>query len=409
MRLLVLAALWLTLAFSGCSAVPAGSAHAAGVQSDWIAGNKVTLLFDGPQTMAAMEAAIQGAKSSIHLETYIFDLDPVGQRFAALLMERQRAGVATRIIYDAVGTLRTPQAFFDQLSAAGIALHAFNPVNPLRLEGPWQPNNRDHRKILVVDGKVAFTGGVNISATYSTSSLFRSKARASDTVGWRDTHLQIEGPAVATLQAIFLKTWNAAHTEPMASEGLFPALPAAGIKRLRIVASEADGQQEIHAMYIDAIQAAKKRIFLTCAYFVPDAAMLDALLQAAQRGVEVRVVLPGVQEGGWVFYAGQSFFAQMLEGGIHIHQMQVAVLHAKTAVVDGRWSTVGSTNMDTRSFLHNSEINVVVVDDAFGAAMEAAFAEDLRDSRELGLDAWRQRPLSDHFKEWMARQWAYWL
>jgi cardiolipin synthase len=324
-------------------------------------------------------------------------------------MERQRAGVATRVIYDAVGTLRTPQAFFDQLRNAGIALQEFNPVNPLKLNGPWQPNNRDHRKILVVDGEVAFTGGVNISEAYSTGSLFRSKARKSDTVGWRDTHLKIQGPAVATLQSVFLKTWNAHATEPVSSAENFPGLPDAGMKRVRVVASEPDGRQEVHAAYIDAIQAAKKRIYLTCAYFVPDIAMLDALLQAAQRGVEVRMVLPGVQEGGFVFFAGQSFFEQMLEGGIHIHQMQVAVLHAKTAVIDGNWSTVGSTNMDTRSFLHNSEINVIVLDGAFGVSMEAAFAEDLKDSRELFLDEWRRRSISDKLKEWAARQFDYWL
>jgi cardiolipin synthase len=381
----------------------------AGLQSSWISGNKVTLLFDGPQTMEAMEVAIQEAKVSIHLETYIFDQDEVGLRFAQILMERQRAGVTTRIIYDAVGTLHTPQAFFEKLRGAGVALQVFNPINPFKLSGPWQPNNRDHRKILVVDGKIAFTGGVNISEAYSNGSLFRSKSRKTGVVGWRDTHLKIQGPAVATLQAVFLKTWNAHAAELVSSAENFPALPDAGLKRVRVVASEPDGKQEVRTAYTEAIQGAKKRIYLTCAYFVPDSAMLSVLLQAVRRGVEVRIVLPGVQEGGLVFFAGQSFFEQMLEGGIHIHQMQVAVLHAKTAVVDGKWSTVGSTNMDTRSFLHNSEINVMVIDDAFGASMEAAFSEDLQDSREVLRSEWIQRPIANKLKEWAARQFEYWL
>lgn len=403
------AALLLAAMLGGCASMSGDTLHAAGMESALIPGNKVTLLFDGPKTMAAMEAAIQGAQHSIHLETYIFDQDPIGLHFAELLMQRQRAGVKVRIIYDSVGTLRTPDAFFDALRASGIELLAFNPINPFKLRGPWQPNNRDHRKILVVDGRVGFTGGVNISSTYSNSSLFHSKARKDNAVGWRDTHLQIEGPSVAALQTVFLHTWNAKASKPVADAALYPALGSMGSKVVRVVASEPDGLQEVHAAYIEAIRAAQQRIYLTCAYFVPDAEMLDALLDAAQRGVDVKLVVPGVPEGGMVFYAGHAFFDSMLEGGIHIHQMRQAVLHAKTAVIDGRWSTVGSTNMDTRSFLHNSEINVIVIDQAFGAAMESAFAEDLDDSDEVLLPQWRARPLSDRLKEWAASPFAYWL
>ena len=165
----------------------------------------------------------------------------------------------------------------------------------------------------------------------------------------------------------------------------------------------------MYAVYIEAIRAARQRIHLTCAYFVPDAAMLQALLDAAGRGVDVKLIVPGVQEGGMVFYAGHAFFEDMLQGGMRIFQMRQAVLHAKTAVIDGRWSTVGSTNMDTRSFLHNSEVNVIVIDNAFGSAMEAAFAEDLNDSDEVHLEAWRQRPLLDRLKEWASQQFDYWL
>jgi cardiolipin synthase len=408
-RFKIAVVLLLALLLGGCASLGNEEPHPAGLESPLLGGNKVSLLFDGPQTMAAMEAAVLSAKSSIHLETYIFDQDPVGLRFADLLVQRQRAGVKTRVIYDSVGTLGTPNAFFEQLHDAGIELLAFNPVNPFKLRGPWQPNNRDHRKILVVDGKIAFTGGVNISQTYSNSSLFHSQHRDHGAIGWRDTHLQIQGPAVAALQTVFLQTWNAHTGQQVAGAEVFPPLAEAGNKGVRVVASEPHGQMEIYAAYLQAIQAAKSRIHLTCAYFVPDASMLVALTDAAARGVDVKIILPGVPEGGMVFYASHALFEPMLRGGIQLYQMREAVLHAKTGVIDGRWSTVGSANMDTRSFLHNSEINVIVIDDVFGSAMEAAFAEDLRDSQTVDLQTWLRRPLSDRLKEWAATQFDYWL
>jgi cardiolipin synthase len=378
-------------------------------QRPLIAGNKVTLLYDGPQTMAAMVTAISAAKDHINLETYIFDQDPVGIQFAELLMARQRAGVQVHVIYDAVGTIGTPQAFFDRMRDAGIHLLAFNPVNPLKLVGPWAPNNRDHRKILVVDGVVAFTGGVNISSTYANSSLFRSKSRKSAEVGWRDTHLQIEGPAVAALQWEFLAHWESQKGIDHTDSNFFPALHNAGDKLVRILASAPDGDQDIHRAYILAIQSAKRSVHITTAYFVPDVQVLQALVGAARRGVEVKIILPGVKESGLVFYAGHSFYSEMLASGIRIYQLQIAVLHAKTAVIDSIWSTVGSTNIDTRSFLHNHEINAIVFDNAFGLAMEGAFNEDLRYSTEVTLEQWEKRPYSDRLKEWIARRFEYWL
>ena len=403
------AALLLALMLHACAVLPDDAPRSAGLASPVLAGNQVTLLFDGPQTMAAMETAILSAKHSIHLETYIFDQDPLGQHFADLLVQRQRAGVTTRIIYDSVGTLGTPDAFFDRLREAGIALQAFNPVNPFKLRGPWQPNNRDHRKILVVDGSVAFTGGVNISQSYANSSMFHARHAARSAIGWRDTHLQIEGPAVAELQAVFLQNWNAHANTAVMDAALFPPLPVAGPTHVRVLASEPRGQMEIYSAYLAAIRAAQRRIYITCAYFVPDDTLLQSLLQAAARGVDVKIILPGEQEGGMVFYAGHAFFEPMLEGGVRLYQMHQAVLHAKTAVVDGHWSTVGSTNMDTRSFWHNSEINVIVIDDAFGSAMEAAFAADLRNADPVLLAQWRQRPWSQRLKEWAALQFAFWL
>ena len=377
-----------------------------------IKGNKVTLLFDGPQTMKEMLKAIAEAKSTINLETYIFDQDPMGLKFADALIEKQQAGVTVNIIYDSVGTLGVPQAFFERMRAAGIHLVAFNPVNPAKLKGEeWKINNRDHRKVLIVDGKMAFTGGINISNTYSKSSLFRSKAKPSDKddVGWRDTHVKIEGPAAAAFQWLFIRTWAQQDQADLPDAPYFPVIAEVGDKLVRVVASEPGGGFEIYKAYILAIQEAKKSIHITSAYFVPDKQTVDALTAAAKRGVEVKVVLPGVSDSGLVFHAGHALYDELLAGGVRIYHLKLAVLHAKTAVIDGAWSTVGSTNIDMRSFLHNSELNVVVLGDSFGREMENAFQEDLRDSEEITKAKWESRPWADRMKEWAAQFMHYWL
>ena len=376
--------------------------------SGFISGNKVGLLFDGPQTLAAMRVAINAAQNHINLETYIFDQDALGTEFAQLLIARQRAGIQVNIIYDSVGTIGTPQEFFDQMQSAGIRLLAFNPVNPLRVENEWQPNHRDHRKILIVDGKVGFTGGVNISSSYAASSLFRSKRKTKSKVGWRDTHLKIEGPAVAVLQSLFLETWASQQAPPLQGN-FFPPLSALGDKQVSVIASQPDGAPIIHQAYLQAIADAKRSVHITCAYFVPDAQILQALYAAAARGVEVKLILPGVSDSAVMLHAAQSFYTDMLAHGIKIYQLQIAVLHAKTAVIDGRWSTVGSTNLDTRSFFHNNEINLVILGDEFGSAMEKAFTEDLLYSKEIKAETWAKRSLRDRAQEWMVRRFAYWL
>lgn len=402
----------LSSAWRQSSAAKAAVEEAA-TGSPLIAGNKVDLLYDGPQTMAAMMAAIREAKSHINLETYIFDQDALGQQFANLLMERQRAGVQVNIIYDGVGTLETPKAFFDDMGHAGIRLQAYNPVGPQTLLAPASANQRDHRKILVVDGKVAFTGGINISVDYASSSPFRGRGTRTSTgsakPGWRDTHLRIEGPAVAALQAVFLETWALLSKDDPGGAPFFPPLKNVGDKAVRVLASEPGGDFDIYKAYVLAIQQASKSVHITSAYFVPDKQILQALKDAAARGVDVKLVLPGVSDIGMVLYAARSFYAEMLASGIQIYQMKVTVLHAKTAVIDGNWATVGSTNIDTRSFLHNQEINVVVLGETFGAAMESAFAEDLRNSERITPDQWAQRPAGDKLKEWFARRFEYML
>lgn len=375
-----------------------------------IAGNKVTLLFDGPQTMQAMIAAISAATDSINLETYIFDQDELGQRFADLLIERQRAGVQVNIIYDSVGTLGTPAEFFERMRAAGIQLVEFNPLNPLKRFAWWRLNERDHRKILVVDGKIGFTGGINISSDYSHSSLFRSKGkRESGSVGWRDTHVQIEGPAVASLQWLFLDTWAEQRPSDALQRDYFPHLDIAGDQIVRVLGSKPGGDPSIYKAYVLAIQQAQKTIHITTPYFVPDQQLLAALTQAAQRGVEVKLLFPSVSDSVLMQRAGQSFYEDLLKSGVDIYQLQEAVLHAKTAVIDGAWSTVGSANIDMRSFLHNSEVNLIALGTDFGQAMENAFQEDLRDAHQITSEEWERRSMADRLKEWAARTLEYWL
>ncbi len=383
----------------------------AATGSPLIYGNRTTLLFDGPQAMGAMQNAIRGAQDNINLETYIFDQDELGLQFAQLLIDKQMAGVQVNILYDSIGSLQTPKAFFDRMRAAGIKLIEFNPVNPLKRLGAWRLNNRDHRKILVVDGKIAFTGGVNITEDYSRSSLFRSGSggRSSTELGWRDTHIQIEGPAVAAMQLLFLDAWASQREGDIADREYFPPLPEVGDKLVRVLGSKPNGDFEIYKAYLLAIQESKQSIHLTAAYFAPDVQLLDALKAAARRGVDVKVIFPSISDAGLVFQAGRSFYTELLDAGIKIYQLKASVLHAKTAVIDGTWSTVGSSNLDVRSFLHNSEVNLVILGTDFGATMESAFQEDLKNSLQVSKEAWAQRPFSDQIKEWAARNFEYWL
>ncbi len=391
-----------------------------------IAGNQVQLLFDGPQTMAEMMKAIAAAKDHINFETYIFDQDELGMKFADLLIQKQKQGVVVNVIYDSVGTIGVPQEFFDHMKEGGVKLLAFNPVNPAKARGNgWKLNARDHRKMLVVDGRVGFTGGINISDTYSKSSPFRggsggagsgsgggsspTREKGENDVGWRDTHVRIEGPAVQAMQWLFVQTWIEQDADDLRDAKYFTQVAPAGDKVLRVLGSKPEGHFEIYKALQLAMQEAKKSIHITCAYFVPDDQTMEALTDAARRGVEVQLVLPSVSDSGLVFHAGRAFYQPLLEAGVKIYELKLSVLHAKTAVIDGVWSTVGSTNLDRRSFLHNSEVNVIVMGDVFGLEMEKAFKEDLHNSKEITLVEWNKRPISNRLKEWLARVWDYWL
>lgn len=384
--------------------------------SPLVLGNQLTLLQNGPDTYRAMFAAIRSAKDSINLETYIFDGDESGRQFSDLLLERQAAGVQVNVIYDSVGTMLTPAAFFDRLKAGGISLLEFNPINPLEAKtGEWLPNNRDHRRQLLVDGRVAFTGGINISDTYSSAptgarSRKQPEGAAESAAGWRDTHIQIEGPVVAEFQKLFIDTWTRQEGEPLSPRNYFPDLPARGDEIVRAIGSTPeDPQSLIWLTLMSAISHARYTVHLTIAYFAPDPQLLSALTEAAQRGVEVTLILPSHSDSWPIFNLGRSHYTELLSNGVKIFERRGSLMHAKTACIDGVWSTIGSTNLDWRSFLHNDEINAVILGRGFAAQMETMFDHDLLESEAIALERWQRRSPVSRLKEQLARLGEYWL
>jgi cardiolipin synthase len=376
-----------------------------------VAGNRAVLLEDGPATYRAMLAAISAAKDHINLETYIIEDDEMGRQFADLLLARQAAGVQVHLIYDSVGCIRTPREFFERLKEGGVQVLEFNPVNPLTAKKGWQVNNRDHRKLLLVDGRTAFIGGINISNVYSSgSSPTRSTPSSPKSGGWRDTQIQIDGPVVAEFQKLFLATWEKQHGPPLAGKNYFPALSPRGNELVRSIGSSYDDPHSlIYLTLISAITNAEKSVHLTNAYFVPDPQILQALLDAARRGVDVTLILPALSDSNLVFHAGRSYYTELLAAGVKIYERGGGVLHSKTVVIDGVWSCIGSTNLDWRSFLHNDEVNAVILGPEFAQQMQAMFERDLAASTAITAEAWARRPLRFKLKELMSRIWQYWL
>lgn len=376
--------------------------------SPLVLGNTARLLVDGPQTHKAMFTAIAHARDHINLQSYIIAADQVGRELADLLIRKRKEGVRVNLMYDSVGSLDTPKEYFQELRDARISVCEFNPVNPLEAKGDWRINNRNHRKILVVDGRAAFTGGINISGVYSAGSF--GSARKSVDSGWRDTHIRVEGPAVSELQRLFLDAWQsqAQCGTPQAAR-YYPDSNKSGKRVMRVLAGAPDHGSETYAALMSAIDHAGQRAWLTYGYFVPDARTIESLQGAARRGVEVKLLLPGFSDFWAPLYAGRSHYTALLESGVRIFERHDALLHAKTAVVDGVWATVGSTNLDWRSLVHNYEADVIVLGDEFGAEMEQLYERDLARSREITLDSWRRRGPGERLREWLARTWAYWL
>ncbi|OAS95548.1 cardiolipin synthase B [Achromobacter xylosoxidans] len=388
-----------------------------------LAGNRVRLLADGPGTYQAMLRSIAQARRYVHMETYIFEDDAEGARFAEALIAARNRGADVALMVDAVGTIKTPDALFQRLRDAGVQVAVFNPISPVNgSRAGWSPNQRNHRKVLVVDGKVGYLGGINVSAVYASSPA--SGSGASGGVGsgadakrtdaqaapWRDTHLQIEGPAVAQLEAVIRDGWQSQAKEPLRGGGTAIA-PPVGPTRVRILANQPDRSDgyTVYLTLMSAFESAQRSIHITMAYFVPDPAFVDVLAAAAQRGVDVALVLPGFSDSSLVFNAGRSHYGKLLKAGVKIYERRDALLHAKTAVVDGVWSTVGSSNMDWRSFALNYEVNAVVLGPEFAADMEALFQRDVTESVRITPEAWRARGVDDRFMEFFSRMFERWL
>jgi len=404
------------LALAGaCASAPAEPPRHAAAPSPLSAGNGAQILVDGPRTHQAMFAAMEAARDHINLETYILEGGEIGERLAAIVAKKVKQGVKVNILYDSVGSIGTPKEYFDELRDAGAHVCEFNPVNPAKAAGDWDLNNRNHRKILVVDGRVAFTGGINISSAYSAGSrqsrrASQVKAGEASAHGWRDTHVRTEGPVVARFQRVFLDGWAEEDCGPAQPARYYPALKPHGDMEMQVMtANPGNGGSDMYGALLDAIGKAKQRVWITMGYFAPDPRTMQALVGAAQRGVDVRLVLPGFSDFWAPVYAARSHYAELLEGGVRIYEWNKALLHAKTAVIDGEWSSIGSTNLDWRSFVHNYEADLVVHDAGFGAEMERLFRADVAASVEQKKDAWRQRGAVERVKEWVARRWEYLL
>ena len=372
-------------------------------------GNKVSLLADGQAAYAAMFKAIQNAKDHINLETFIIEDDAVGRKFTDLLLQKQAEGVQVNLIFDSIGSYSTPAPFFQRLRDGGIQVIEFNPVNPLEGHGEWLLMHPDHRKILIIDGKVAITGGINISSIYSSKLSGRKEVEGAP-LPVRDTDIQIEGPAVAEFQKLFLDTWQKQKGPKLSERNYFPDLKEMGNSLVRVVGSTPGQSNRItFIVYVSAIIFAEHSIHLTNAYFIPDDQILDAFTDAVKRGVDVKIILPSTSDSSMGLYAARYNYSELLKAGVKIYERRHAFLHAKTAVIDGVWSTVGSTNLDYWSLLSDDEVNAVILNHEFAIEMEKMFTSDLEESNQIQLEEWEKRPLYPRIREWLAHLFSHWM
>jgi len=372
-------------------------------------GNKVTLLADGEATYAAMFQALEKAQDHINLESYIIEDDEIGREFADLLLKKQAEGVQVHLLYDSVGSMYTSAAFFQRLRDGGVQVVEFNPINPMEARGEWRLAQRDHRKILLVDGKVAIIGGINISKVYS-SNPFHRKQNEEAPIHWRDTDVQIEGPAVAEFQKLFIDTWLKQKGPQLSVRNYFPELKEKGKALVRVVSSTPGETNRIpFVVYVSAISFAEHSIHLTNSYFIPDDQILKALTDAARRGVDVKIILPGVTDSRLALYGQRQHYSELLHAGVKLYEHDTSLLHAKTAVIDQVWSTVGSTNLDYLSLLSNDEVNAVILSREFAGEMEEMFVRDLADSRQIEWEEWKKRPLFPKVREWFVNLFVRWL
>lgn len=375
-------------------------------------GNRVNVLIDGPQTYSAIEAALRAARHNIHIETFIYGPGDVGQRFADLLAQKRKEGLEVRLLYDSLGSRETPREFFDQLRQQNVEVREFRPLSPIKTPEVWKLQNRDHRKIIVVDGQIGFTGGINIDSTYDSASTSKPGPERGLEDGWRDTHIEIQGPAVAQLQTLFVGNWQQAgeHEDLSAKDKYFPAIKPAGDNLVTIVANDSESNdRSLYGTYVAAFTCATKRLWITHAYFAPNEELLTALIDAAKRGVDVRLIVPSFTDSRVVLNATQATFTQLLDAGVKIYELKDALLHAKSVVIDSSVTIIGSSNLDMRSFLHNDEVNAIVISRDTAQRMEEVFQRDQQSARAVELKAWERRSLWQRTKEFFVHMFSYWI
>jgi cardiolipin synthase len=351
-----------------------------------VEGNKVEVLLNGDQIFPAMLKAIREAKKTITFETYIYWSESIGKEFADALAERARAGVKVHLMLDYIGSLKMDDASMASLRKAGVQLHRYHKPVWWKLA---RLNNRTHRKLLIVDGRIGFTGGVGIADKW--------RGHGQDENHWRDTHFRVEGPVVGQMQAVFNDNWTKATGAVLDGEDYFPALTAKGSSPAQMFSSSITGGGEsMHLMYLMAITAARHTIHLSNSYFVPDELAVKALVAAARRGVDVRIITPGkIIDSDVVRAASRERWGELLAAGVKMAEYQPTMYHVKALVVDSLLVSVGSTNFDNRSFSLNDEANLNVLDPVFAKEQEAVFEQDWLRAKPISLSQWENRPLTD--------------
>ncbi len=349
--------------------------HACGAATGHPRRGELELFTGGDESYAAILAAIDAAEHHIHLEYYIWKADRVGTRLRDALVRRAKQGIAVRLIVDAVGSESLRSKHWTPLRDAGAQVVAFNPLQ-LRLFRRQLGNFRTHRKIVVVDGRVAFTGGINVSEVHS--------AEFSGEAAWRDTHVRLEGPAAHGLQTLFLHAWADITDELLSGPDYFPALEGADARLMQVVASGPDdGSNAIHKLHVAAIATAERRVLLTTPYLVPDGSLSTAMATARLRGVEVHILTPLRNDIRTVGAAARSYYPDLLAMGVRIHEYAASMLHAKTLVVDERVAVVGTANSDPRSYFLNFEVAVAIYEADTAQSMADQFARDLEKATEV--------------------------
>ena len=353
-------------------------------------GNRVEALRNGDEIFPAMLDAIRSAKETVTFETYIYWSGEIGKAFADALTERARAGVRVHALIDWVGSSKIDEAYLEEMRAGGVELRRYNKPRWYTI---GRLNNRTHRKLLVIDGRVGFTGGVGVADKWL--------GDAQDPAHWRDTHFRIEGPAVAQFQAAFLDNWTKATGEVLHGKRYFPPLePAGPVAAQMFISSPGGGSESMQLMYLLSIGAATRSIRLSMSYFVPDDVALASFVDALKRGVKVQLILPGPHiDTEVVRRASRATWGALLRAGAEIYEYQPTMFHCKVMVVDDRWVSVGSTNFDNRSFAVNDEANLNVYDAAFARAQAVLFDADLARSRRVSLEQWENRPWREKLAE----------